>query len=128
MALFWSGVANAAKGAYEEALRRYRQLGDYATAAGDTYWLPRIPNIPGGVHLDLFDLDEALRLNLEADEVAQRFSPWPEPRGHSLVKAGLVHLLRDEHGHAGTYFRLAEALLEEDAWARWRWHIALLRA
>ena len=60
--------------------------------------------------------------------MAQRLSPWPEPRGHSLVKAGLAHLYRDEHGPAEACFRRAEALLEEDIWMRWRWHIALLHA
>ena len=117
-----------AKGAYEDALRWYQQLSDYASKAGDAFWIARVPNPIGGVHLDVFDLDEALRLNLEGDEVAQRFYPWPEPRGHSLVKAGLAHLYRGEHGPAEACFRRAEALLEEDTWLRWRWHIALLHA
>ena len=60
--------------------------------------------------------------------MAQRLSPWPEPRGHSLVKAGLAHLYRGEHGPAEACFRRAEALLEADTWLRWRWHIALLHA
>jgi ATP/maltotriose-dependent transcriptional regulator MalT len=33
---------------------------------------------------------------------------------------------RGEHGPAEACFRRAEALLEEDTWVRWRWHIALL--
>jgi tetratricopeptide (TPR) repeat protein len=122
------GYAYTAKGAYEDALRWYQQLSDYASKAGDPFWLARVPNIIGGVHLDVFDLDEALRLNLEGDEVAQRLHPWPEPRAHSLVKAGLAHLYRGEHGPAETCFRRTEALLEEDTWMRWRWHIALLHA
>jgi ATP/maltotriose-dependent transcriptional regulator MalT len=35
---------------------------------------------------------------------------------------------RGEHGPAEACFRRAEALLEEDIWVRWRWHIALLHA
>ena len=93
-AAFIIGNAYTAKGAYEDALRWYQQLSDYASKAGDTFFIARVPNLIGGVHLELFDLDEALRLNLEGDEVAQRFHPWPEPRGHSLVKAGLAHLYR----------------------------------
>jgi tetratricopeptide (TPR) repeat protein len=127
-AAFTIGNASAAQGAYEEALQWYQQLSDYTSTAGDTYWLPRIPNTIGGVHFELFDLDEALRLNLEADEVAQQLFSWPEPRGHSLVKAGLVYLRQDEHSRAEAAFRRAEALLEADAWMRWRWHIALLYA
>ena len=128
VAAFFIGNAYTAKGAYEDALRWYQQLSDYASKAGDAFWIARVPNLIGGVHLELFDLDEALRLNLEGDEVAQRFHPWPEPRGHSLVKAGLAHLYRGEHGPAEACFRRAEALLEADTWLRWRWHIALLHA
>ena len=60
--------------------------------------------------------------------MAQQLSSWPEPRGHSLVKAGLAHLYRGEHGPAEACLRRAEALLEADTWLRWRWHIALLHA
>jgi tetratricopeptide (TPR) repeat protein len=125
---FCIGHANLAKGEYEEALRWYRRLSDYAVSAGDKFWMARAPNCLGGVHLELFDLDEALRLNLEGDEVGRQLWPWPEPRGHSLVKAGLAHLQRGEHGPAEECFRRAWALLEEDVWFRWRWHIPLLRA
>ncbi len=125
---FMIGHANTAKGEYEEALRWYRRLSDYASAAGDKFWIARAPNIMGGVHLELYDLDEAIQLNLQGDEVAHRTFPWPEPRGHSLLKAGLAHLDRGEHGLAEEFFLRAWALLEEDTWYRWRWHIPLLRA
>jgi tetratricopeptide (TPR) repeat protein len=104
-----------------------RRLSDYASAAGDKFFIARAPNHIGGVHLELFDLDEAIRLNLEGDEVAQRLFRWPEPRGHSLLKVGLVYLERNDHGQAEEFFQRAWALLEEDIWARWRWHIPLLR-
>jgi class 3 adenylate cyclase/tetratricopeptide (TPR) repeat protein len=128
MAAFFIGHANTAKGEYEEALRWYRRLGDYAISAGDRFWMARAPNIIGGVHLELFDLDETIRLCLEGDEVAQRVYPWPEPRGHSLLKVGLAHLQRGEHGRAEEFFRRAWALLEADIFVRWRWHIPLLCA
>jgi class 3 adenylate cyclase/tetratricopeptide (TPR) repeat protein len=126
VAAFFIGNAYMARGAYEDALRWYQQLSDYASKAGDKLHMARIPNLMGGVHLELFDLDAALRLNLEGDEMAQRLFPWPEPRAHSLVKAGLAHVYRGEHGPAEACFHRAEALLEEDTWVRWRWHIALL--
>ena len=127
-AAFASGHANMAKGDYEEALQWYQRLRDYASAAGDKFWAARAPNCIGGVHLELFDLDEAVRFNIEGDEVAQKVFPWPEPRGHSLLKAGLAYLGRDERGLAEEFFRRAWALLEQDLWGRWRWHIPLLRA
>jgi tetratricopeptide (TPR) repeat protein len=127
-AAFHIGNAYTATSAYEDALRWYQQLNDYVSKAGDTFWIARVPNVLGGVHLDVFDLDEALRLNLEGEEVARQLYPWPEPRAHSLVKAGLAHLYRGEHGPAEACFRRAEALLAEDTWLRWRWHMALLHA
>lgn len=127
-AAFNLGNAYTGAGAYEEALGWYRQLSDYASNAGDKYWLPRLPNLIGGVHLELFDLDEALRLNLEGDEVAQQFFLWPGPRGHALVKAALVYLQQDEHDQAEMCLRRAESLLEVDIWSRWRWHMPLLYA
>jgi len=127
-AAFFIGHATAAKGDYEEALRWYRELSEYAEAAGDKVWLARAPNCLGGPHLELHDLDEAIRLTEEGDEAAKRFWPWPEPRGHCLVKLGLCHLYRDDHARAQEAFDQAWGLLEEDTWFRWRWHIALLRA
>ncbi|MBI3304223.1 MAG: AAA family ATPase [Deltaproteobacteria bacterium] len=126
--LFALGNASLAKGEYEEALRYHHELREYAEAAGDKFWLTRAPNCIGGIHLDLYDLDEAIRLNEENDELAKRLWPWPEPRGHSLLKLGLAHLYRDDHARAQEIFRQAWGLLEEDIWGRWRWHIPLLRA
>jgi len=80
------------------------------------------------VHLELFDLDEAIQLGIEGDEVAQKLFPWPEPRGHSLLKVGRGHFERGDHGLADEYLRRAWALLEGDTWFRWRWHIPLLHA
>jgi class 3 adenylate cyclase/tetratricopeptide (TPR) repeat protein len=128
VAAFFLGNAYTARGAYEDALAWYQQLSAYASTAGDRRLLARVPNVIGGVHLELFDLDEALRLNLEGAEVAQQYDPWPEPCAHSLVKAGLASLYRGEHGPAEACLRRAEALLEADTWLRWRWQIALLHA
>jgi tetratricopeptide (TPR) repeat protein len=44
------------------------------------------------------------------------------------LKVGLAHLARGDHGLAHEYFARAWALLDLDAWYRWRWHIPLLRA
>lgn len=127
-AAFCLGHARAAQGAYEDAFHWYQQLNDYAVAAHDTFWLARLPNTVGGVHLELFNSAEALRLNLEGEESAQQYSAWPEPRGHCVVKAGLAYLQQGHHGHAEACFRRAETLIEADTWMRWQWHMALLRA
>jgi class 3 adenylate cyclase/tetratricopeptide (TPR) repeat protein len=128
VATFFGGHAHVSKGEYEEALRWYRRLSEYAEAAGDKVFLSRAPNSVGGVHLELFDADEAIRFCLEGDEISRTLWPWPEPRGHSLLKVGLAHLQKGEHGPADEFFRRASALLEADVWLRWRWHIPLLHA
>lgn len=127
-ALFQLGHANLARGRYQQALRWYADMSRYADGANDKFWMARAPNVVGGVHLELHDYDTAIRLCLEGDEVAQRLFPWPEPRGHSLVKLGVAHLQRGDHAAADDALARAWSLLELDAWARWRWLMPLLRA
>jgi class 3 adenylate cyclase/tetratricopeptide (TPR) repeat protein len=125
---FMLGNALAAKGEYDQALSWYRRLSDYANSAGDKFYMARAPNLIAGVHLELFDLDHAVRLNLEAAELATQHWSWPEPRCHALLKAGVAQLQKGEYGRAEELFRQASDLLEVDTWYRWRWHIPLLRA
>jgi class 3 adenylate cyclase/tetratricopeptide (TPR) repeat protein len=127
-ALFFLGHRFLSRGEYEDALSCYQQLGEYAETAGDAFWLARIPNCAGAVSLELYDLDRALELQLEGDEAACKYSAWPEPRGHSLLKAGLVHLERTDYDRAEDFFLRAWRLLDKDEFARWRWHIPLLHA
>ena len=126
--VFLTGNAHLSLGNYEEALRWYKRLSDYGSAAGDKFWIARAPNLVGAVHLELCDLDVAVERNLEADEIAKTVWPWPEPQGHSLLKVGLAHLEKGQHGKAEEYLQRAWNLLELDTWYRWRWHIPLLRA
>jgi tetratricopeptide (TPR) repeat protein len=128
MGVFQIGNSHLSRGNYEEAMRWYKRLSDYGSASGDKFWIARVPNLLAAVHLELYDLDVAVELNVEAEEIARTAWPWPEPRGHSLLKAGLAHLEKGDHGKAEDYLQRAWNLLEEDTWYRWRWHIPLLRA
>src|SRR5207245_613899 len=128
LSLYHLGHAALARGDYEEALEHYRSLREYSEAAGDKLYLARLPNLFGGVSLEIFDLDEAIRLNAEGDETSRRLWPWPEPRGHSLWKLGLAHLYRGNHGSAERAFREAESLRELDTWGRWTWESSLWRS
>ena len=101
---------------------------DYAHSAEHRFFLARVPNLFGAVHLELHDLERALTLNLEGEEAARRFNPWPEPLAHSLLKVGLVHLERGDYDLAEKFFLRAWDLLQGDELTRWRWHIPLLRA
>ncbi len=118
----------ASRGEYEEALAWYRRLSDYAFSAGNKFWMARVPNLAGGIHLELFDLDTAIQLNLEGEEIARKVYRWPEPRGHCLLKTGLAYLQQGELGRATELFGRARAFLADDRWLRWRWEIPLLRA
>jgi tetratricopeptide (TPR) repeat protein len=82
----------------------------------------------GSVSLELYDLDYALELQLEGEEAARRYSAWPEPRAHALLKAGLVYFERSDYGRAEEYFLRAWDLLDVDLSGRYRWHIPLLHA
>jgi tetratricopeptide (TPR) repeat protein len=116
------------RGEYEEALAWYRRLSDHVFSAEDKFWMARVPNLAGGIHLELFDLDTAIRLNLEGEEIARKVYRWPEPRGHCLLKTGLAYLQQGELGRATEFFGRARAFLADDQWLRWRWEIPLLRA
>jgi tetratricopeptide (TPR) repeat protein len=128
LAHYHLGHAALARADYEAALEQYRRLHEYAEAAGDKLYLARLPNLFGGVSLEIYDLDEAIRFNTEGDDTSRRLWPWPEPRGHSLWKLGLAHLYRGDHGSAERVFRAAEALRELDTWGRWTWEISLWRS
>jgi class 3 adenylate cyclase/tetratricopeptide (TPR) repeat protein len=128
LALYHLGHAALARGDYEDALEHYRSLREYAEAAGDKLYLARVPNLFGGVSLEIHDLDEAIRLNIEGDETSRRLWPWPEPRGHSLWKLGLAHVYRGDHQSAERAFREAESLRELDNWGRWTWETSLWRS
>ena len=128
LSLFHLGHAALARADYEGALGHYRSLLEYAEAAGDKLYLARLPNLFGGVSLEAFDLDEAIRFNSEGDETSRRIWPWPEPRGHSLWKLGLAHLYRGDHARAERAFREAESLRDLDNWGRWTWEGSLWRS
>src|SRR5216683_1745358 len=117
--LFFLGHVSLSHGEYEEALGWYQQLSDYAETAGDAFYLARAPNCKGAVSLELYDLERALELQLEGDEAARRYSAWPEPRGHSLLKAGLVHFERTDYRRAEEFLLRAWGLLEVDIFTRW---------
>jgi class 3 adenylate cyclase/tetratricopeptide (TPR) repeat protein len=128
LALYHLGHAELARGNYEGAQAHYQTLLDYAEAAGDKLYLARLPNLFGGVALETYDVDGAIRFNSEGDEASRRLWPWPEPRGHALWKLGLAHLYAGNHGAADRALRDAEALRELDAWGRWTWEISLWRS
>jgi hypothetical protein len=66
--------------------------------------------------------------HFEGDEAGRKYSPWPEPRGHSAIENGPGHLERTEYASAEEFFLRAWGLLEIDDVSRLRWYIPLLHA
>lgn len=127
-AVFGLGHVHLSRGDYGLALENYRRLSEYANNSGDKFSMVRVPNCIAAVHLELYDLEEALRMNVEGEEIAHRLFTWPEPRAHSLLKAGLACLEMSELGKAGEFFERTLALYKDDTFARWRWYVPLLNA
>jgi class 3 adenylate cyclase/tetratricopeptide (TPR) repeat protein len=128
ISLLQLGSAYLSKGEYQEALRCYGRLAEYADGAGDKFLMAVVANLPGGAHLELYDFDEALKNSLESYETACQMSQWTEPRGHTLTKAGLAYLELGNFVLADKFFlRACELFEEKDEFARWRWEMVLLR-
>jgi class 3 adenylate cyclase/tetratricopeptide (TPR) repeat protein/ribosomal protein L40E len=128
ISLMHLGNAYLSRGEYEEALRCYGRFAEYADGAGHKSYMTAVANLPGGVHLELYDFNEALKNSLESYETACRLSLWTEPRGHTLTKAGLAYLGLGDFALADKFFLRAWELLEDkDEFARWRWQMVLLR-
>ena len=88
----------------------------------------RVPSLVGGVHLELYDLAAAIGLCREGDEIARAARRrGPSRAATAWSSSAYAQLQRGEHDAADAVLRRAEALLELDAWARWRWHMPLLR-
>lgn len=122
------GNAYLSRGEYEEALRCYGRFAEYADRTGDKFLMAVVANLPGGVQLELYDFNEALKNNLEAYETACRLSPWTEARAHALTKAGLAYFELGDFDLADKFFLRAWELLEsKDDFSRWRWQMVLLR-
>jgi len=126
-ALCHLGNAYRAKGRYEQALRWFAELCRYADRTHDAAWMVRAPHGVAAVHLELYDLDTAIGVAQEGEELARRLSRWPEPRAHCLLAIAMAYLAGDAHDAADQHLCRAEALLDHDSWGRWRWHVPLLR-
>ena len=122
------GNACLSRGEYEEALRWYGRFAEHADEAGDKFLMAVVANLPGGVHLELYNFDEALKNSLESYEAACRLSQWTEPRGHTLTKTGLAYFALGDFALADKFFlRAWELLQDKDEFVRWRWQMVLLR-
>jgi tetratricopeptide (TPR) repeat protein len=90
----------------------------------ERYWLPRLPNTLGWLHADIFDFEEALRLNREGAAIARELK-FPEGEANSYVNLAADYLVLGEPERAKPHLLAAERVLQEDAWFRWLYNIRL---
>ena len=93
----------------------------------ERYWLPRLPNTLAWLHGEMFDIEEALRLNLEGSGIAREMQ-FPEGDANSQINLALNYLSLGEPDRARDHLSAAETLLADDEWFRWvytiRFHAA----
>jgi tetratricopeptide (TPR) repeat protein len=93
----------------------------------ERYWLPRLPNTLGWLHGEMFNTEEALRLNREGSTLAREMK-FPEGDANSQINLAFNHLSLGEPEVAREHLSSARALLAQDEWFRWvytiRFHAA----
>jgi ATP/maltotriose-dependent transcriptional regulator MalT len=93
----------------------------------ERYWLPRLPNTLAWLHSEMFDIEEALRLNGEGSAIAREMN-FPEGDVNSRINLALNYLELGEPDSAHEHLSVVGTLLAEDEWFRWvystRFHAA----
>jgi len=84
----------------------------------ERYWLPRLPNTLAWLHSEMFDIEEAVRLNGEGIIIAREMN-FPEGDVNSRINLALNHLGLGEPNRADEHLAAAGRLLAEDEWFRW---------
>jgi len=84
----------------------------------ERYWLPRLPNTLAWLHSEMFDVEEALRLNREGSVIAREMN-FPEGDVNSQINLALNYLCLNEPNSAREHLAAAETLLAQDEWFRW---------
>ena len=81
-------VTSAASRIHLADLREGMQLSEMNH---ERYWLPRLPNTLAWLHSEMFDIEEALRLNLEGSIIAREMH-FPEGDVNSQINLALNYL------------------------------------
>jgi tetratricopeptide (TPR) repeat protein len=125
--LFIRGLGLGNFGRLSDALADLREGIRLSEVNHERYWLPRLPNTLAWLHGEMFDIEEALRLNLEGSLIAQDMH-FPEGDVNSQINLALNYLCLGEADRARDHLSAAETLLADDEWFRWvytiRFHAA----
>ena len=125
--LFIRGLGLGNFGRLSDALADLREGMRLSEINRERYWLPRLPNTLAWLHSEMFDIEEALRLNREGSLIAREMN-FPEGDVNSQINLALNYLALGEPDRAHEHLSAAEKLLAEDEWFRWvytiRFHAA----
>ena len=125
--LFIRGLGLGNFGRLSDALADLREGMQLSEMNHERYWLPRLPNTLAWLHGEMFDIEEALRLNREGSLIAREMH-FPEGDVNSQINLALNYLSLGEPDRARDHLSAAETLLADDEWFRWvytiRFHAA----
>jgi DNA-binding winged helix-turn-helix (wHTH) protein/tetratricopeptide (TPR) repeat protein len=122
---FFLGLSLGNMGRISEALDVLRQATEMARRNGEQYWQAKIPNCIAWIYRELENFDQALKYDLEGLQVA-RARNVREAETNSLINLGFDRTQAADPEKALSSFGKAEAILEGDAWSRWRFKLRLV--
>jgi tetratricopeptide (TPR) repeat protein len=125
--LFIRGLGLGNFGRLSDALADLREGMRLSETNHERYWLPRLPNTLAWLHSEMFDIEEALRLNGEGSILAREMN-FPEGDVNSRINLALNYLGLGDPDRAHEHLSAAGTLLADDEWFRWvytiRFHAA----
>ena len=122
--LFIRGLGLGNFGRLSDSLADLREGMRLSELNHERYWLPRLPNTLGWLHGEMFDTEEALRLNREGSAIAREMK-FREGDANSQINLAFNHLSVGEPNTALEHLSCAAALLVQDEWFRWVYTIRL---
>jgi tetratricopeptide (TPR) repeat protein len=122
--LFIRGLGLGNFGRLSDSLADIREGLRLSEMNHERYWLPRLPNTLGWLHSEMFDIEEAVRLNREGAVIAREMN-FPEGEANSQINLAFNHLSVGEPDSALEHLSCAGALLAQDEWFRWVYTIRL---
>jgi tetratricopeptide (TPR) repeat protein len=122
--LFIRGLGLGNFGRLTDSLADLREGMRLSELNHERYWLPRLPNTLGWLHGEMFDTEEALRLNRDGSTIAREMK-FPEGDANSQINLAFNHLSLGEPNTALEHLSYAAALLAQDEWFRWVYTIRL---
>jgi tetratricopeptide (TPR) repeat protein len=121
---YFQTISLGHQGRLGEALQTMSEARRIAELNGERFVLARIPNTFGWLHRELFDLEQALKFDMEGIRLSQQVVD-DEAEINSRINAGQIHLLLGEYEHAFEHLQGAESLLEHHTWFNWVFRIRL---